>query len=117
MSACTCRICGNENIHPRFIAREMMFGTKETFEYFQCGDCGCLQIRNIPANLEDYYPPEYYSFNLKRERPEPKPALRQTLERWRARNALFGHGYKLARIASQVVDLPPQVRAVGPWLT
>lgn len=116
MSACTCRICGNENSHPRFIAREMMFGTKETFEYFQCGGCGCLQIRSIPADLGDYYPPDYYSFNSKRVRPEPKPVLRQTLERWRARNALFGHGYKLARIASQIVDLPPQVREVGPWL-
>jgi len=94
----------------------MMFGTKEPFEYFQCGRCGCLQISDIPKDLGAYYPSEYYSFNPRREPSEPKPAARQLLEKWRTRTALFGCGYKLARIASQVVDLPPQVRAMGPWL-
>lgn len=42
--------------------REMMFGTLEEFEYFKCGRCGCLQIKEIPENLNAYYPKDYYSF-------------------------------------------------------
>lgn len=40
----------------------MMFGTRETFDYFECASCGCLQIRTIPEDLSPYYPPSYYSF-------------------------------------------------------
>lgn len=40
----------------------MMFGTREKFAYFQCSSCECLQINEIPKNLDDYYPIEYYSF-------------------------------------------------------
>jgi len=111
-----CRICGREGNHTRFVLSEMMFGTRETFEYFQCSHCGCLQIDEIPTDLGPYYPPEYYSFEVRNEPPDDRTPLRRTLERWRVGNALFGRGYKLARIAGQVVDLPPQVRDVGPWL-
>jgi 2-polyprenyl-3-methyl-5-hydroxy-6-metoxy-1,4-benzoquinol methylase len=40
----------------------MMFGLRETFEYFQCLECGCLQIAEPPADLSKYYPDNYYSF-------------------------------------------------------
>ena len=39
----------------------MMFGTRDEFDYVECAGCGCLQIATPPANLEKYYPPEYYS--------------------------------------------------------
>ncbi len=42
--------------------KEMMYGTKDTFSYFQCADCGCIQIAAVPANLEKYYPVNYYSY-------------------------------------------------------
>ena len=112
----TCRICGNEENNRQFVAHEMMFGTREAFDYFQCSGCGCLQIGRIPQDLGRHYAPGYYSLNGKSETSEERPPFRRTLERWRVRNALFGRGYKLARIAAQVVDLPRQVRAVGPWL-
>lgn len=41
----------------------MMFGTGEKFIYFQCQKCGCLQIAEIPKNLSDYYPSNYFSFS------------------------------------------------------
>jgi SAM-dependent methyltransferase len=41
----------------------MMFGMRDEFAYWECGTCGCLQIRNIPEHLEDYYPKNYYSFS------------------------------------------------------
>lgn len=46
-----------------------MFGLRDVFAYVECGQCGCLQIKTIPSNLEKYYPDNYYSlekraFNL-----------------------------------------------------
>ena len=31
-------------------------------------------------------------------------------------NALFGRGFKLAKLASYFVDFPPQLKIIGPWL-
>lgn len=57
-----CRICGNlENNRP-FLAREMMFGTREEFRYFECSQCRCLQIANIPPDISRFYPKDYYSY-------------------------------------------------------
>lgn len=41
----------------------MMYGSREKFEYFQCSNCGCLQIENIPADIARYYPSGYYSYS------------------------------------------------------
>src|SRR5262249_26518092 len=58
-----CRICESRGPHERFLAREMMFGTGESFGYFECSECGTVQIVNIvpPAELSRYYPAGYYS--------------------------------------------------------
>lgn len=56
-----CRICGNEYGNSRFRCREMMFGTREKFDYFQCGSCGCLQIERFPEAMSRYYSGGYYS--------------------------------------------------------
>lgn len=58
-----CRICGNTEGNNKFVAREMMFGTKEEFEYFQCANCGCIQIKEIPQDLGKYYPEKYNAFD------------------------------------------------------
>lgn len=57
-----CRICGEKHAGKMFIAKEMMFGLKDEFEYFQCSQCECLQIVQIPVDLSNYYPNDYYSF-------------------------------------------------------
>lgn len=59
-----CRICGSP-FSATYHAREMMFGFKDKFEYQECGSCGCVQISELPENITKYYPPYYYSFNLK----------------------------------------------------
>ena len=56
-----CVICDGTD-EARHIFREMMFGTREEFAYRECLNCGCLQIAEIPDNLDDYYPGNYYSF-------------------------------------------------------
>jgi len=39
----------------------MMFGFRDEFEYFECAQCGCLQIKDIPKDLERYYPENYFA--------------------------------------------------------
>ncbi len=34
--------------------------SNELFRYHECRSCGLLFLRNVPANLGDYYPDEYY---------------------------------------------------------
>ena len=58
-----CKICSNEKNNTPYVLREMMFGTKEAFDYFQCSNCDCIQIKEVPQNLGDYYPSNYYSFS------------------------------------------------------
>jgi SAM-dependent methyltransferase len=58
----TCRICGNVKNNKSYTTREMMFGFRDTFEYYKCDRCGCLQIAHYPDNLSKYYPENYYSF-------------------------------------------------------
>jgi SAM-dependent methyltransferase len=100
-----CRICGSLSEHSRFICREMMYGTREEFEYFKCSDCGCLQIKEIPHDLERYYPSNYYSFSSK-VRPNKRSAIRYILEKQRARTALFDRGHKLNKLLRPWVSLP-----------
>jgi SAM-dependent methyltransferase len=38
----------------------MMFGTRDEFDYLECGKCGTIQIVEIP-DLGQYYPSDYYS--------------------------------------------------------
>ena len=72
-----CRVCGNRENNTRLIAREMAFGLREEFEYFECSSCGCLQIVEIPSDLSKYYPQNYYSFSA----PNDGNVLKQYLKR------------------------------------
>lgn len=60
-----CRICGGPLVRA-FRVREMMFGTREEFQYHQCADCDCLQIDAVPADIGRHYPTNYYSYDLGR---------------------------------------------------
>lgn len=62
----TCRVCQNSIDNTTHIGREMMYGTRQEFEYFQCGECGCLQISEFPENIGAFYPEDYYSFQPKK---------------------------------------------------
>lgn len=57
-----CRVCGHESSSQGIIAKEMMFENAGQFEYFECPNCKCLQIAQIPNNITHYYGPDYYSF-------------------------------------------------------
>ena len=64
-----CVICGSSVVSKEFIVKEMMFGTKDLFTYLECGDCGCLRIKDLPVDLVKYYPDNYYSFKNTKSNP------------------------------------------------
>ncbi|WP_151672995.1 class I SAM-dependent methyltransferase [Patiriisocius marinus] len=59
----TCKVCNTKNENKTFLVKEMMYGTREKFLYFQCTTCKCLQINEVPDNLHDHYPTAYYSLD------------------------------------------------------
>ena len=58
----TCKICFSNKNNKTYVAREMMFGLREEFIYFECSNCGCLQIKDIPKDISKYYPKDYSPF-------------------------------------------------------
>lgn len=104
----TCRICGAREHHHSYDVREMMFGTREVFRYFQCTECGCLQIEEIPEDLGRFYPPNYYSFSI-RPKQQTHCASYRWLQKQRCRTALFGKGYKLNSLLKSYVQLPSEL--------
>lgn len=77
----TCRVCGERGHAASYRVREMMFGSRDEFDYFACAACGCLQIAEIPHDLARHYGQGYYSFA---ERP-PHQGLQARLVRARNR--------------------------------
>jgi SAM-dependent methyltransferase len=63
MPGMICRICGNSANNREFRIREMMLGFRDEFSYFECSKCGCLQISDIPRDIEKYYPPNYHALS------------------------------------------------------
>jgi len=57
----TCSYCGHRGSFLRHQVKEMMFGTKKSFEMGECNACGSLQLIDIPKDLSSYYPADYYS--------------------------------------------------------
>lgn len=57
-----CRVCKWEGEAECLTVREMMDGTGDEFNYFICPMCHCLQIKEIPDEMEMFYSNNYYSF-------------------------------------------------------
>jgi SAM-dependent methyltransferase len=96
-----CKICGNEKGNKKYKAKEMMLGFGDEFIYFQCANCECLQIKEIPDNLSKYYPEGYYS--LQKPYSLRDNFLKAILKRQRAKYCLYGNsivGMLLSRMSS-----------------
>jgi len=65
-AAAVCRICHASGDFPVYRTREMLHGTREEFQYFECAACGCVQISDVPADLSRFYPGDYFSFRSHR---------------------------------------------------
>jgi len=57
-----CKICGNSDGNKLHKVKEMMFGTREEFDYSECGKCNCLQLLNPPEDMTKYYPNNYNAY-------------------------------------------------------
>jgi SAM-dependent methyltransferase len=86
-----------------------MFGGGEEFDYFCCGDCGCLQIERVPEDLARYYPPNYYSFHLQ---PVPQRGLKSWLAAKRDFSAATGRGV-LGRLLNKSKRARDEILALG----
>jgi SAM-dependent methyltransferase len=94
MNLQACRICGNSENNRIHKAREMMFGTGETFDYLECTLCGTIQIAEIPKDLSRHYPKEYYSFDERAEAVEFAPKFKRRLAaRMAARYFVHGRNF------------------------
>ncbi len=62
-----CRVCADEGDFASYLVREMMQGTEDEFEYFVCDRCKCMQIAQVPEDLDRYYGEGYFSFEMKEE--------------------------------------------------
>lgn len=86
-----CKICNNADNNQTYQIKEMMFGLKEKFTYFQCSTCECLQIEQIPSNISKYYPPNYYSFTS--SSPDKyKNFAKRVIKNLRAKYIIFNKG-------------------------
>lgn len=86
-----CKICNNSNENNMYEVKEMMFGFRDKFTYFQCSICGCLQIAEVPIDMSKYYPPNYYSFLL----PSPqgsKKLIKRLIKNLRNQYAVLNKG-------------------------
>lgn len=57
-----CHICGNTDGNSPYTVEERKIGLGDKFTYFQCKNCECLQILNIPEDMSKYYPADFNSF-------------------------------------------------------
>lgn len=110
----SCRICGTSE-GQRHCVKEMMFGTKEEFLYFECAHCGCLQLENPPENLSRYYPSDrYYSFQAQLSQASGGNRLRKWIKRRRDAAVLFERGGVSGWIARRYPN--PGLADVKSWI-
>ncbi len=86
-----CKICYNSKNNTIYTVREMMFGNGDYYTYFECSECGCLQISEIPGDISALYPPEYYSFHLQSPEASYK-GISSSLKKIRNRFAILKQG-------------------------
>jgi predicted SAM-dependent methyltransferase len=104
-----CNIC-HATLNDTFIVREMMLGTRDEFAYAQCPVCKTIQIIDIPASIENYYPPYYYSFQHIIPQLKRLPFLKRLFQNTRIRkkyrksnNETFGYLRPLGILPSQKI--------------
>jgi SAM-dependent methyltransferase len=58
----SCLACGNEKDNRLFSATEKFHGLGGEFVYLECHSCRSVQLVDIPTNMANYYPSNYYAF-------------------------------------------------------
>ena len=90
MTTHICRICENTEHNTTYEVREMMLGLRDMHTYFECAECGCLQIASVPDNIQEYYPNEdYYSYDAVKAVTGIKGKLIKMRDRYAATGSCF----------------------------
>lgn len=90
-----------------------MFGFRDEFTYQQCASCGCLQISELPEDIERYYPPYYYSFSLKSTPLKRQPLLKRLFGNFRLKKKYKRSHYILDQIKPANVNINAKILDVG----
>jgi len=99
-----CQVCYNLNHNKMHTAREMMFGTREEFDYLECAHCGCVQLVNVPNDMAKYYPLDYYSF--KEEEIKHFDPVRAFLRKQKHSYCLHGKNF-IGKMLVERAGMPP----------
>ena len=86
----SCIVCDNKQGNRFFTVKEMMFGNNDVFNYFECPNCGCVQISEIPKDMSKYYSEKYYS--LRDSIPHQMNGLKKTLVARKVASEVFDRG-------------------------
>lgn len=107
----TCRICQNKENNKVFVVKDMLRGSRDIFDYIECGNCHCLQLVKPPINMESYYNNLSYGSFGKRKISPVKNLFR------RARNmyAIRGKGGPLAKFLYILNPIPIDFCIVGQY--
>lgn len=112
----TCRICERHAESDVFRLREMMYGSREVFDYVRCSHCGCLQIVDLPADLARFYPDDYYSMQP-REEPAEYTGFKRRVAQWYCRSAVLAPESRLGQALRRYLPMPTDFAAYGAYLT
>ena len=84
MNIKNCRIC-DQKLTEQITIKEMQLGLREDFSYGVCPNCGCIQIMEVPADIEKYYPAYYAPFNAKPPVLKKLPVFKRMVKNTRIR--------------------------------
>ena len=89
----TCDICGHSGNYNELITYDYNTGNREQqFRYFNCSECGCLQLENKPKNMSEYYGDQLFGYKVKGEVKVKNQDIFQRLMFARDRYELTGKG-------------------------
>lgn len=84
-------------------------GLGHPYTYGVCGACGSYTLLDPPDDLSDYYPPDYYSYEL----PEvERRRLVRRVRQMRADASLDSHAGRADRLAAKLLGRPPWRSAI-----
>jgi len=115
----SCVICANTSGNVIHLTREMMFGTRESFRYLECGACRCLMLLDAPADMSRHYPSGYYAYARDRG---IKAIVRTARARFAAGHlsplgwlvtVVFGPDYTMRSIGNAAISHSDRVLDVG----
>jgi len=109
MNIVACKVCGNTNNNEIFSVREMYLGLRENFLYQKCGNCGLMQLLDIPKDLAKYYPLDKY-YSLKNE--EDKNIRVEFLRKIKANYLLYNKN----KFAGSLMSIGYKIPEYYEWL-